>query len=622
MSDMLLSANLWGLYFAVILILLMIAYIVSAKKKTQLHNVMLVAIVETLIWAVTVMLEVIFAESGNPNYMIFENLTYIGSALTPIGIIFIGMVYAQSNIVFTKKIWALYIVPVITNIIVWTNGYHHLFYKSYDFINRSKVVLAVGPYFFFHTVYSYICMFIGLWFLIYFAVKNSGILSKQAILVILGSMIPIMVNLFYTFGIGNFDITSTPIAFSLTMLCFMLAVFQFNFMKIIPIAIQTVVDRISDSFVVVDDDLNIVDYNRAFETNFRTLYNFGRKDNLYTIIKKVPDSGINADELKKIIIGVKESSQTMQLERDFVLSGEERSFAIEITPIIARSSFIAAIILLKDITQSKRDFETIRRNQEILMERERLASLGQLIGGIAHNLRTPIMSVSGALEALKDLVQEYDNSVGDPDVTEKDYKEITGEMRDWITKIKGYISYMSDIISAVKGQTVQFNYDSYVSFTVEELVKRVDILMKHELTKHSCVLNKDIQIDPQTEIKGEVNSLVQIFDNMIVNSIHSYGGQKGVIELKITKDFGEEDSIIISLKDYAKGIPQSVQNRLFKEMVTTKGKMGTGLGLYISYSTIKGVFRGNMWYESKEGEGTEFFISLPLGSEKGVIKNA
>ena len=76
-----------------------------------------------------------------------------------------------------------------------------------------------------------------------------------------------------------------------------------------------------------------------------------------------------------------------------------------------------------------------------------------------------------------------------------------------------------------------------------------------------------------------------------------------------------EDSIedvIFSVKDYAGGLPEEVQDKLFKEMVTTKGKNGTGLGLYMSYSNIKAHFNGDITVETKDGESTTFNIILPI----------
>ena len=74
----------------------------------------------------------------------------------------------------------------------------------------------------------------------------------------------------------------------------------------------------------------------------------------------------------------------------------------------------------------------------------------------------------------------------------------------------------------------------------------------------------------------------------------------------------EENNIIISIKDYGAGMPKNVKNKLFKEMITTKGKNGTGLGLYMSYSTIRAHFNGNITVDSEEGLGTTFHIYLPL----------
>ena len=249
-------------------------------------------------------------------------------------------------------------------------------------------------------------------------------------------------------------------------------------------------------------------------------------------------------------------------------------------------------------------------NQETLMEKERLASLGQLIGGIAHNLKTPIMSISGAAEGLTDLVKEYDSSIDDPEVTSKDHHDIAKDMTTWIDKIKTHTEYMSDVITAVKGQAVNLSNEEDISFTVGELLKRVNILMKHELKNAIIYLNISMKTDENLIIHGDVNSLVQVINNMISNSIQAYQGKTNQnIDLIVEK---KENNLLISVKDYGTGIPKKVKDKLFKEMITTKGKNGTGLGLYMSYSTIKAHFNGNMTVESEEGKGTTFTIILPI----------
>ena len=250
----------------------------------------------------------------------------------------------------------------------------------------------------------------------------------------------------------------------------------------------------------------------------------------------------------------------------------------------------------------------IKDTQESLMESERLSSLGQLIGGIAHNLKTPIMSIAGAAEGLNDLIKEYDSSIDDPTVNSQDHHEIASDMSTWIEKIKNYTEYMSDIITAVKGQAVVMSNEDDINFTISELVKRVTILMKHELKNAIINLNTDIKVDENLTLNGDVNNLVQVINNMISNAIQAYNGKEN-IEFTITKD---SKNIIFSIEDHAGGLPDKVTDKLFKEMITTKGKNGTGLGLYMSYSTIKAHFNGNITFDTKKGKGTKFNIYIPM----------
>ncbi len=197
--------------------------------------------------------------------------------------------------------------------------------------------------------------------------------------------------------------------------------------------------------------------------------------------------------------------------------------AMEPLALTCNDEFGNLIISFNKIQElTKNNIQKIHDNQETIMEKERLASLGQLIGGIAHNLKTPIMSIAGAAEGLTDLVKEYDISIEDPSVNSGDHHEIAKDMSVWIEKIKTHTEYMSDIITAVKGQAVTLSNEEEISFTVDELLKRVNILMKHELKNAIIYLNIAVKTDENTVIHGNVNSLVQVINNMISNSIQAY----------------------------------------------------------------------------------------------------
>ena len=173
----------------------------------------------------------------------------------------------------------------------------------------------------------------------------------------------------------------------------------------------------------------------------------------------------------------------------------DKYFHIEINRITEGNNFLGTLLLFKDVTQHKHDLQTIKNNQEILIERERLATLGQMIGGIAHNLKTPIMSISGAAEGILDLVNEYRESIGDPEVTIEDHKDIANDMEEWIKKIQTHLSYMSDVITTVKGQAVAFSDNaSFTSFTLDDLIRQVNILMKHELSHALVELEETLEL--------------------------------------------------------------------------------------------------------------------------------
>lgn len=269
---------------------------------------------------------------------------------------------------------------------------------------------------------------------------------------------------------------------------------------------------------------------------------------------------------------------------------------------------------IQDLTTS--NIKQIEATKDTLMEQERLASLGQMIGGISHNLKTPIFSIAGAVEGLNDLISEFDQSIDTPTVTNEDMHDIAKDMYDWTSKIKDYTAYMSDIITAVKGQAVNFSNDAIDYFTTTQLFKYVDLLMKHELKNSYVTLEVHNNVEDTYFIKGSINGLVQVINNVISNAIQAYKGKpdQSIIMASNLKN----DKLIISIQDFGPGMDKSVQDKLFKEMITTKGKDGTGLGLFMSYSNIKAHYNGNMYYETEVGKGTTFYIELPIENKKKI----
>lgn len=599
------NINLIMLIISTIITFILFFYLRKLVNQNTLKSIFLVNLTLVLIWNIALLCQLLFAEKLNINPIYFDYVAYIGICFLPVSIFFTSLVFSKTKVKFKKEFLLLFIVPIISLLVLWTNDFHHLFYQSYSTTLNDSVY---GPYMTIHSVYTYSLFGLALIFLLKYAIHNSGFFSKQALLTVLAVLVPIVTNILGYLGIFSMTIYMTPISFSVTLILLAIAIFKFKFLGSTPIALQRIVDRISDGYLILDENNVITDFNATVLKMFDLDGNYIRGKNLFDLLNKETYFSINIEKLRDSINIAKDTPDTFHFEKKLI--NKEKYFNIEINSIQDKGTFLGILILFKDTTQHMLDMQTIKNNQNMLMERERLASLGQLIGGIAHNLKTPIMSISGAAEGLTDLVKEYEASVGDPEVTVQDHHDIAKDMKDWIEKIRSYTEYMSDVITAVKGQAVTMSEEQAVSFTLDELVKRVNILMRHELKNALVELNVSMRTNEQTILKGNINSLVQVINNMISNAIQAYDGKPdNKIDLILKK---EDNNIIISVKDYGSGLPDEVQKKLFKEMITTKGKNGTGLGLFMSYSTIRAHFNGNMTFETEQGKGTTFNIILPL----------
>ena len=590
------------LILSIFLIFSLSFYVISKRPLKQLQKSFLSILTCIFIISIGVLLQSIFSTDFGVNPIYFEYFIYVGTCFLPVSFFFTALTFKNTRIKFEKRFLLAFIIPILSLIILWTNDMHNLFYVKYS-SDMSQVIY--GPYFNIHFIYTYGLLFISMGILLTTSFRTSGFFSMQSILLIIGSIVPIIVNILGTTKVISISVYLTPISFSVAILFYAFAIFKFRLLSVSPIALQRIVDVMSDSYLVLDTDECVIDYNNTFARTFHLKNSSIRNKKIFDLLH----SAKNIDNFKDAFYSSVKTHKTSSIE--FYDSVIDKYFNVEISSLFNKKIFIGSLILFKDISQHVNDMKKLKDSQDTLMETERLASLGQLIGGIAHNLKTPIMSIAGAAEGISDLVKEYDSSIDDPEVNSKDHHDIAKDMMNWVDKIKEYTEYMSDVITAVKGQAVVMSESDNVNFDIEELVKRVNILMRHELKSAIVYLNVSVLVSEHTVLHGDINSLIQVINNMISNSIQAYEGKpEQKIDLIIDKN--SSGDLVISVKDYGPGLPDKVKDKLFTEMITTKGKNGTGLGLYMSYSTIKAHFGGDITFESEKGKGTVFNIILPI----------
>jgi len=597
-------AVFYVLIIVCVILIILLNYLLKRKNKKQLDISFSILVGMLTFWVFCCILQIYCVNKFNTNPMYFDYLTYSVGFFIPVILLFTSLIYAKTKIIFRKRYLIYFLIPIISVILVWTNEWHHLFLEQYSTIIAEN---KIGPWFNVHSAYTFILDVGSLLILIVYSIKNSGFFSKPATLIFIGAGLPIVVNALGSVGVIKMSIYTTPISLAVSAICLSFAFFRFNILKNTPIALQTIADRISDSYVILNNDYEVTDFNETFVKTFKIKDAGILRGKHFAVFLNELGLRDMIPEFGKYLEKVDSTKKVARLEAD--IKKIHKNFSIEITSIFSNNQFLGILVLFKDITQHIQDMQSLKDSQDLLVEQERLASLGQMIGGIAHNLKTPIFSVAGGLEGLSDLIKEYDESIDDPNVNSQDMHDIARDMNEWISKLKDHVAYMSDVITTVKGQAVNMSEEQHILFPISELFQHVNILMQHEIKEKLAELEVKNKVPDVVRIDGNINSLVQVVNNLISNAIEAYGDNP-VKKVELSADFNNKE-VIISVKDYGPGLPDEVQKKLFKEMITTKGKDGTGLGLFMSYSNIKAHFNGTMTYETSS-KGTIFNIIIPI----------
>ena len=602
--------------FIVALIVLSAFFIWSKftrKKRQLLNNLYLMLAVAYASWIIPLIVMHFVSMENQQLLYILDCAMQPGGALCAPLYLAIALTFISGQEKLPRWLKMSFFFPAATIFVSWTNPLHHLYYETFSVV-KSEIVF--GPYILVSGLCNYIFLIVAIVYMIRFAVMNkSNLYWKQCLLFIISGLCPLIINMYATFSGKDVPITATPLSFMVTLVLNGFAVTQLHMLDITPIATQHILNAISDSYIVLSEAGLVLKFNKNFEQLFAKEYGIVESQLLSDCFK--PDDATHKTPIYNMVAAVnssREANSRISYEQAVTQTQDDKSikkyFVVEVSPLELNGQVSGFAVLFKDITNLRESMQRLQESQERMMEQERFAFLGQMIGGLAHNLKTPIMSIAGSISEAEVLVDECISSMSDDDVTDDDYLEIYGEMREWFTRAKESTVYMSDIITAIKDQAKHISTDENITFTISEVLRRCTLLMRHELMNSGCQLTHIYDDTEEITLQGDVNNLVQVIGNLLSNAIYA---QKqvaaGEIELEINHD---DKQLYIKVKDRGPGISEKVASQLFKNMITTKGSMGSGLGLFISNTVIRGKFKGSMWGENREGGGSIFGIAIPL----------
>lgn len=271
---------------------------------------------------------------------------------------------------------------------------------------------------------------------------------------------------------------------------------------------------------------------------------------------------------------------------------------------------------------SPQDEITLLRQQ--LLESEKLASLGQLSAGIAHEIKNPLNFINnfakltrGLLDELTDILNPFQSALSPED---RSYlEEVLGDMRSNLEKIDEHGHRAESIIS---GMLLQARGRSGVLMPtdVNSLLAEYLNLAYHALRAQNSSFNIKMEASYDPAI-GKINAVPQdlsrVFLNLINNACYATNEKKKLLgdayaPVLSVSTHNEDEAVSILIRDNGTGIPDAVRDKLFTRFFTTKpAGEGTGLGLSISREIIENQHHGQLSLSTKEGEFTEFKIVIP-----------
>jgi signal transduction histidine kinase len=259
--------------------------------------------------------------------------------------------------------------------------------------------------------------------------------------------------------------------------------------------------------------------------------------------------------------------------------------------------------------------ENLKIAQAQLVQLEKMASLGQLTAGIAHEINNPLNFILGGVEAVGDEIQDLKALAKNPSSREKDFEASEKNIGDLLDTVKNGVRRINRII------------DSLLYFSAPQHYSREKVDIQDTLEAAFTIMNskiKDAQIQV-TKAYGDVPlvfaspvQLSQVFINIIDNAVYALRNSEGQRHLSVTTTL-QDGKLKISFSDNGIGIPDKALGNIMDPFFTTKevGK-GTGLGLSISLGIINN-HSGSLQVFSKEGKGAEFIIYLPLNGMDKLI---
>jgi signal transduction histidine kinase len=271
---------------------------------------------------------------------------------------------------------------------------------------------------------------------------------------------------------------------------------------------------------------------------------------------------------------------------------------------------------LKDANQELiQTLEKLHQFQRQIVQNEKMASLGDMVAGVAHEVNTPIGLGVTASTMMLDRLSVIQNDFENKTLKASAMKRFLDESNENLNIIYRNLNRAAELISSFKQVAVDQTSESSRSFCVEQLVNEILLSLQPRLKKLKHNINLDC--DPTLSVETKAGPINQILINLIMNSvIHGFENiEEGTIDIRA--EMVSSSKLKLVYTDNGKGISPEIRKRIFDPFVTTKrGQGGSGLGMHLVYNLVTQALNGSISITSEEGKGVEFVIIFPVTNAK------
>lgn len=523
-----------------------------------------------------------------PAKIFWNKIQYFGIAVIPVLWFIFVLKYTRSEKWLTRRSQAqLFIVPFLILLLVFTNKTHGLIWTRVELMTHDSFLMlshTLGIGFWIFIAYSYVLLLFAFFLILQVLVHTGRVFRWQVRALLFAAFLPWLTSALQFAGFNPFKpFEVIPLSFAVSGPVWVWGFVKIRWEDIVTVSRDLVMDAVSDGVIVLDAQYRIIDLNSAAKKMVGVAFLSAIRqplksvwEELFLLVDRFPDGQESNCELIRNI-------------------GNNRyNYDVRISSLPDfRGIIISRVIVLRDITGRIRTEEEKAKLQAQLIQSEKMAGIGTLTSGIAHEFNNFLQIMSGNVQLAKRTKRPKDM---------EEALDIVAHTSDRVSKIiRDLLVFSKQESSEIEQCDITEPLESMLSLIERQLQKcNIEIVRKYEKTPQVCMNMGEMQ---------------QVFLNVIKNAQEAMIDRGGKLEIYVRQ---VDRNVVVSFKDMGVGVEENDLNKLFEPFFTTKKAIegslagsGTGLGLSVSYAIVKR-HDGKIEVKSKKGEGTTFTVELPL----------